>query len=117
MPDRRAVGVVEQALGEVRGRRHVLEALLVLDADGVAAEAVGDAHRGGVQPQLVEHLVLGQLGGAVAAEPETASRDRVSHSYAACASAVVTSRISATSADWLSRSLRQPGGVEVARRR
>ena len=75
--------VVEQALGEVGRRRHVLEALLVLDADRVAAELVGDAHGGDVQPELVEDLVLGQLGRAVAAEAELHARGRAASRSAA----------------------------------
>ena len=38
--------VVEEAFDEVGGYGHVLETLLVLDADGVAAEVVGDADGG-----------------------------------------------------------------------
>ena len=55
--DRRAVGVVEHALDEVAGGQQVLQALLVLDADGVAAELVGDARGGDVHLALVEDLV------------------------------------------------------------
>ena len=43
--DRRTVDVVEQPLGQVGRGHQVLEALLVLDADGGAAEVVGDAQR------------------------------------------------------------------------
>ena len=70
-----------------------------------------------VQPELVEHLVLGQLGGAVAAEAGSACPRPVSQPYAARASPVVTSRISATRADWLQALLVEARRVEVARHR
>src|SRR5690606_37682023 len=44
--DGRTVAVVERAFDEVGGGEEILEALLVLDADGLAAEFVGDAHGG-----------------------------------------------------------------------
>jgi hypothetical protein len=67
---RRAVAVVEQALDEVGGGQQVLEPLLVLDADGVAAEVVRHAHGGDVHRALLQHLGLGELGRLVAAEVE-----------------------------------------------
>ena len=45
---RRALGRVQHALGEVGCRHQILEALLVLDADGVEPEVVGDPQRGDV---------------------------------------------------------------------
>ena len=55
--DRRAVGVVQQAFDQVRGGGHVLQALLILDADGIAAEVVRDAHRRDVHLALLENLI------------------------------------------------------------
>src|SRR5262245_25113388 len=46
--DGRPVGVVQQTLSEVRGGREVLQSLLILNADGVAAEIVGNAEGGNV---------------------------------------------------------------------
>src|SRR5690606_8301303 len=68
--DRRAVAVVEQPLGEVGGRDEVLQALLVLDADGVAPELVTDAAGGDVHAALLDDLALGEVGGLVGAEAE-----------------------------------------------
>jgi hypothetical protein len=68
--DGRAVGVVEDALDEVGGGQEILEALLVLDADGLAAELVGDAQRGDVGLALPEDLFLGEVGVGVGAEVE-----------------------------------------------
>ena len=65
-----AVGVVEEAFDEVGGGGHVFEALLVLDADGVAAEVGGDSCGGDVHLALVEDLIDGELGGGVEAELE-----------------------------------------------
>ena len=42
---RRAVAVVERALDQVAGRQQVLQPLLILNADRVAAEVIGEAHR------------------------------------------------------------------------
>ena len=64
---RRTVHIIQQALGQVRRRRQVLQALLILDADGVAAEIVGDAQRGDVHLALFENLGVGQVGFGVAA--------------------------------------------------
>src|ERR1035437_6220087 len=66
----RSRGIVEQAFREVRSRYHVLEALLVLDADGVAAEGLGHPDRGDVHLQLRRDLPFGELGGFVGAELE-----------------------------------------------
>ncbi len=68
--DRRTISVVQHAFGEVGGGRHVFESLLVLDADGVAAEFVRDAHGGDVHLALVEHLIEREFGGSVFAEIE-----------------------------------------------
>jgi hypothetical protein len=65
---RRPVGTVESALDEIRGGEQILQTLLVLDTNGVAAEFVGDATGGDVGLALPEHLVLGQLGGLVFAK-------------------------------------------------
>ncbi len=42
----RPIGIVQQALSQVGGGRQILETLLILNADCVAAEIVRDAHRG-----------------------------------------------------------------------
>jgi len=68
--DRGPFDVVEQTLGEVARGDRVLEALLVLDANRVQAEVVGDAQGGGVHLELAEQLGLGQFGGLVGAEVE-----------------------------------------------
>jgi hypothetical protein len=68
--DRRAIGVVEEAFGEIRGWRQVLVALLVLDSDRIATEAVGQQVSSDVHLDLLEHLSLGQLGRLVLTEPE-----------------------------------------------
>ena len=68
--DRGAVHVVEQALGQVAGGREVLQALLVLDADGGAAEFFGQAHGSDVHAALLERLFLRQLLFIIAAPGE-----------------------------------------------
>ena len=65
---RRAVGVVEHAFDEIARRCEVFEALLILDADGVAAELIGEAHGGDVHFALQQDLRLRQLRGLVGAE-------------------------------------------------
>jgi len=60
--DRRPFDVVEQPFRQVGSGNHVLEALLVLDADGVAAEVMGDPHRGDVHLALLQNLGVGQIG-------------------------------------------------------
>ncbi len=64
----RAVGVVEHAFDEVAGGCEVFEALLILNADGGAAELVGKAHSGDVHFALKQDLRLGELRGLVCAE-------------------------------------------------
>ncbi len=59
--DRRPVGVVQRAFDQVAGRQQILESLLVLDADRVAAEIVGDAQRGDVHLALQQDLLVGQV--------------------------------------------------------
>jgi hypothetical protein len=59
---RRPVHVVQQAFGQVGSRRQVLQPLLILDADGVAAEIVGDAQRRDVHLALLQNLRVGQVG-------------------------------------------------------
>ncbi len=68
--DRRPVVVVQHPLGEVGGGHKVLQALLVLDADGVAAEGLRDTGRSDIHPALVQDLVERQIGGRVGAEME-----------------------------------------------
>ena len=65
-----SVGVIEQTLGEIGSGEEILEPLLVLDADGVAAEFIGDAQGRDVGATLRENLGLGELGFFVGAEME-----------------------------------------------
>ena len=65
---RGAVAVVEGAFDEVGGGKEVLEALLVLDADGLAAVLIGDAAGGDVGFALPDHLFLGEFGFGIGAE-------------------------------------------------
>jgi hypothetical protein len=59
---RRTIGVVERAFDEVARGHQILEPLLVLNADRVATEVVGDPHGRDVHLALHEDLVLGQVG-------------------------------------------------------
>ena len=68
--DRRPLRIVEHPLDEVAGREEILEALLILDADEVAAEAFREAERGDVHPALRQHLGAGQVGGLILPEVE-----------------------------------------------
>jgi hypothetical protein len=54
---RRPVGGIERALDEVGGGEEILEPLLILDADRLAAELVGDAAGGDIGLALPEDLV------------------------------------------------------------
>ena len=67
---RRAVGVVEHALHQIAGGQQILQALLVLDADGLAAEVIRDAQRCGVHLALKAHLIAGERGSVVLAQIE-----------------------------------------------
>ena len=71
---RRPLRVVEHAFHEVTGRQQVLEPLLILDADEITAEAVGDAQCGDVHLALQEHLGPGEVAGLVLAEAEGHAR-------------------------------------------
>ena len=50
---RRPVHVVQHAFDEIAGGREILEALLVLNADGGAAEFIREAHGGDVHFALL----------------------------------------------------------------
>ncbi|MFC7667711.1 hypothetical protein ACFQT0_10185 [Hymenobacter humi] len=91
---RRPVGVVEQAFGQVAGHGQVFEALLVLNADGVAAKLGGDAHGGDVHLALLQGLGQGQLGGLLGAPVKfhALGEQPIQHPRA---SAAVTSRMAA----------------------
>ena len=67
---RRTIGVVQRAFHEIAGGQQVLQSLLVLNADAVAAEVIGDAHGGDVHLALPENLRVGQIGGVVRAGVE-----------------------------------------------
>ncbi len=68
--DRWAFRVVQQAFHPVRRRRHVLEALLVLNADRITTEVRGDANCGDIHPALIDHVVARQFGCRIDAEVE-----------------------------------------------
>ncbi len=68
--DGRTLGVVERPFHQIAGGHQILEALLVLDADQIASEIVGDAQRGDVHLALQENLVVGQVLGVVRAGVE-----------------------------------------------
>ena len=72
--DRRPLRIVEHPFHEIARREQVLEALLVLDPDRVAAVAVGDPQGGHVHPALEQHLLPRELGLLVAAEVEPHAR-------------------------------------------
>ncbi len=57
--DRGTIGVVQRALDQVGSRQQILQTLLVLNADGVAAEIVGDSQGGDVHLALLTNLVVG----------------------------------------------------------
>ena len=67
---RRAIDVVEQAFGEIAGGGEVFKPLLILNANGRAAEFIGQADRGDVHLALLQKLVLGQFGGFLSAQLE-----------------------------------------------
>ncbi len=106
---RRTFNVVQQTLHEVGGGNHILETLLVLDADGIAGEGVGHADGGDVHLALLVYLLVRKvLGGMV---PVLKLRPFASsHVRTACASSSPTLRMAATRADWLRRSLKKPAG-------
>ena len=58
---RRTIHVVQQPFDQIRCRHQVLQALLILNADRVAAEIVRDAHRGDVHLALHQDLLVGQI--------------------------------------------------------
>ena len=60
--DRRAIGIVQRSLDQVGCRQQILQSLLVLDADRVAAEIVGDPQGRDVHLALLVDLVVGQIG-------------------------------------------------------
>ena len=59
--DRRAVDVIQETLGKVRGRRQILQPLLILDAHGRAPKLVCDPKRRDIHLALLKHLGLGQI--------------------------------------------------------
>ena len=62
MMHRRTFDVVQHPFHQIRCRRQVLQSLLVLNADRVAAELIGDAHGGDVHLALLEHLDPREFG-------------------------------------------------------
>ena len=65
---RRPIDIVQQAFRQIGSRRQVLQTLLILDADGVAAEVVGDAQGRDVHFALFQDLRLRQIGFGIAAD-------------------------------------------------
>ena len=61
-PNRRPFHIIKQAFRQIRRRRQILQALLILNADGVAAILIGDAHSRDVHPALLDYLAVCQLG-------------------------------------------------------
>ena len=61
--DGRTLGVVQRPFHQIAGGHQILQALLVLDADQIAAEIIGDAQGGDVHLALQEDLVVGQVLG------------------------------------------------------
>ena len=61
LANRRAIDVVESPFDQIAGRRQVLQALLVLNADRLAAEFIGDAQGSDIHPALLKHLVFGEV--------------------------------------------------------
>src|ERR1019366_7995417 len=57
----RPVDIIEQSLGQIRGRAEILQSLLVLDTNCVAAKFDGDADGSDVHLALVEDLVVGEV--------------------------------------------------------
>ena len=107
---RRPVDIVQHAFDQVGRRRQILQALLILDADRVAAEFVGDAQRGDVHLALLEDLGVGQLGLRIRAgvEPHALAVQPLADGLRFVADDIAASR--RYSADWLSRSLKTPVG-------
>jgi len=58
---RGTVAVVEQAFDQIRCRHHILEALLVLNANRIAAEFVRKLQSGDVHLALLMNLLVGEL--------------------------------------------------------
>ena len=68
IPNRRSIDVVQHTLGEIAGRRQILETLLVLNADRGTTELIRNPHGRDVHFALQEHLRLGQVGFLVGPE-------------------------------------------------
>lgn len=68
--DRRTVCAVEHTFDEVGSGAEVLEALLILNAEGIATEGVTNAAGSNIHFALLDHLRLGQLGLGVLTEVE-----------------------------------------------
>ncbi len=58
---RRTIRIVQRPFHQVAGREEVFEALLVLDADAVAAKFVGNPQGGDVHLALQEDLLVGEV--------------------------------------------------------
>ncbi len=68
--DRRALGVVQRTFHEIAGRHQVLQALLILNSDRIAAKIVSDPHRGNVHFALFQYLIVGQITSMVGPRDE-----------------------------------------------
>ena len=71
--DRRTFGGVQGAFDEVGSGEQIFETLLILNADGFAAEFIGDADGGHIHFALEQNLGFGEFAGVVAAEMESQS--------------------------------------------
>ena len=58
---RRTVGVVQRALDEIARGQQIFQPLLILDADGVAAEIIRDPHGGDIHFALQANLRVGEI--------------------------------------------------------
>ena len=60
--DRRTIHIIEQPFCKIGRRREVFQSLLVLDADHIASEFIGDPQRGDIHLALLENLIVGEIG-------------------------------------------------------
>ncbi len=54
-----AIFVIEGSFNQVTGRHDIFQALLILDANSVAAEIISDANRSDIHFALRENLIVG----------------------------------------------------------
>src|SRR3954462_15534787 len=61
--DGRPIAIVEHSLDEIAGWEQVFQTLLILNADQVAAEVIGDADGGDIHFALQQDLCVREIGG------------------------------------------------------